>query len=83
MVANGRDGAPAEQRGQWVTTEMRSLGPLHGETVELDLRDHINRPDALDPVLADIDLIWVTGGDMNVCANSCAAAVWRPLSGDA
>ena len=66
VVANGRDGDPPEQRRRWVATELRSLDPLHAETIELDLRDHANRPEALDRALADIDLIWVTGGDMNL-----------------
>lgn len=66
VVANGRDGESPEQRRQSVTTELRSLDPLDAETIELDLRDHANRPDALERALADTDLIWVTGGDMNL-----------------
>jgi dipeptidase E len=66
VVANARDGDPPEQRRHWVATELRSLDPLHAETIELDLRDHANRSDALDRALADTDLIWVTGGDMNL-----------------
>jgi dipeptidase E len=66
VVANARDGEPPEQRRHWVTTEFRSLDPLHAETVELDLRDHANRPHAIDQALAGTDLIWVTGGDMNL-----------------
>lgn len=68
VVANARDGDPPEQRRHWVATELRSLDPL-GETIELDLRDlgaQANRSDALHRALANTDLIWVTGGDMNL-----------------
>ncbi|MGH2868138.1 MAG: Type 1 glutamine amidotransferase-like domain-containing protein [Solirubrobacteraceae bacterium] len=66
VVANGRDSEPPEQRRQRVAAETRSLDPLHAEAIELDLRDYADRPDALDHALADIDLIWLTGGDMNL-----------------
>ncbi len=66
VVANGRDGDPAEQRRRWVAAELRSLDPLDAEAIELDLRGHADRPEALARALADIDLIWVTGGDMHL-----------------
>lgn len=66
VVANARDGDPPQQRRHWVATELRSLEPLHAETIELDLRDPANRSHALDRALADTALIWVTGGDMNM-----------------
>ncbi|MGB9185201.1 MAG: Type 1 glutamine amidotransferase-like domain-containing protein [Solirubrobacteraceae bacterium] len=66
VVANARDGEPPEQRRHWVTSDLSSLDPLHADTVELDLRDLGDRPHAIDQALAGTDLIWVTGGDMDL-----------------
>jgi dipeptidase E len=65
VVANGRDGEPPEQRRRRVVAEKASLEPLHAEVIELDLRDYVAGPDT-GAALADTDLIWITGGDMNL-----------------
>jgi peptidase E len=85
IVANGRDGEPPKRRRERVAAETHSLEPLGAEMVELDLRDHADRPDELRRALSDIDLVWITGGDMNVlracmCSSGLDSALRRRLA---
>jgi len=52
-----------EDRANWLASQMHQLGKLGFTAVELDLRDYFARPDQLGPVLDQLDLVWVSGGN--------------------
>jgi len=63
VVANAVDGAPEEARASMVAAEIMALTDLGLEARELDLRDHVGRPDAVRAALAEVGFVWVRGGN--------------------
>jgi dipeptidase E len=84
VVMNACDGFD-EPRMVW-PRERADLEALGFDVVEIDLRDHVGDEAGLRDRLADLDLLWVTGGNTFVLtramdASSFAAAA-RPLVDD-
>ena len=66
VIANAVDFIPPEQRAEYARNVHDPVAVLreHGlDAAALDLRDHFADPAGLAPVLARLDLIWVTGGN--------------------
>jgi dipeptidase E len=63
-----------EDRLHHYTREERDLAELGFSAFELDLRSYFNRPRALEQRLADVDLLWVVGGNTFVLARAMSAS---------
>jgi dipeptidase E len=74
VVANAVDNLPDFPRAEWVDEERRMLASVGLSAFELDLRGYYQRPGALAGALAEVDLVWITGGNVFVCETRCVAA---------
>jgi dipeptidase E len=63
VVANAVDNLPDFPRAEWVDEERRMLARVGLSAFELDLRGYYQRPAALASALAQVDLVWITGGN--------------------
>lgn len=63
VVLNAKDGSSPASRATILAQEIESLSGLGLEADELDLRAFFGRPEALRSRLAEIDLLWVRGGN--------------------
>ena len=65
-MANAVDNLPEFPRAKWVDEERRMLASVGLSAFELDLRGYYQRPGALAAALAEVDLVWTTGGNVFV-----------------
>lgn len=73
VVLNALDGYGATRRIT-LRREVSDLRSLGYRARELDLRTFFDAPDLLGAALAEIDLLWVVGGNSFVLARAAAAA---------
>ena len=66
VVLNAKDGSSEASRTKSLAQEMRSLSDLGLEPTELDLRAFFGQSGRLREVLAEVDLLWVRGGNAYV-----------------
>ena len=66
VVANGHDLATRRVRRRVVAEELEFASGIGLAPVEFDLRRFQRRPDRLPEALAEISLLWVTGGNVFV-----------------
>lgn len=66
ISANALDMEADAERREWLTKEMRALSGAGLSPVELDLRDFYADSAALVASLADLDMVWATGGNVFV-----------------
>jgi peptidase S51-like protein len=60
------DMEPDAERREWLGTETRALASAGFSPVELDLRGYYADPAALVELLARLDMVWATGGNVFV-----------------
>lgn len=72
VISNAIDTASDDDRAASYERERADLAALGLEPTELDLRDYFGRPEALRDRLADIDLLWVRGGNVFVLRRALA-----------
>ena len=72
VIINAADDKTDDERGAAYERERADLAGLGLDPYELDLRDYFDRPDALRERLADIDLLWVRGGNVFVLRRALA-----------
>ncbi len=70
VVLNALDNVPALPRADWMAEEKRSLAALGLPASELDLRQYYAEPAALREALAEVALVWATGGNAFVLRDS-------------
>lgn len=70
VVLNAKDASTEESRSECVVHEMKAMAELGLEPIELDLRRYFGQPDRLRRALAEIDLVWVRGGNTFVLRRS-------------
>jgi dipeptidase E len=63
IVANALDNLPGFPRDNWLAEERRALENVGLSTRELDLRRYYDDPSRLGTALAEVELVWVTGGN--------------------
>jgi dipeptidase E len=63
VIANAVDNLPDFPRAEWVDQERRMLATVGLSAFELDVRGYYLRPGALAGALAEVDLVWITGGN--------------------
>ncbi len=66
VISNALDLVPPAARETYARTVHDPVAELasHGlDAADLDLRHYFGKEDALEAVLADLDLVWVTGGN--------------------
>jgi dipeptidase E len=63
ITANALDNLPDFPRGAWMEEERGSLARVGFRCSELDLREYYGKPEALRAALADVNLVWATGGN--------------------
>jgi dipeptidase E len=66
VVANAHDLATRRIRRRVVADELEFVAGIGLEPVEFDLRRFYRRPERLPDALADLQLLWVTGGNVFV-----------------
>lgn len=66
VSANALDMEPAGERDKWLGFEMGALADAGLSPVEVDLRDYYSRPETLPEVLAGLDMLWASGGNVFV-----------------
>jgi dipeptidase E len=66
VSANAFDMEPAAERRDWLDNEMRALASAGLSPIELDLRGYYGDPAALAAVVAAVDMVWGTGGNVFV-----------------
>jgi dipeptidase E len=66
VVANGHDLATRRVRRRVVAEELEFASAIGLQPVEFDLRRFHRRPERLPEALAEIQLLWVTGGNVFV-----------------
>jgi dipeptidase E len=66
VSANALDTEAGDERDEWLRKEMRALSAAGLSPVELDLRAYYADPEALVEVLARLDTVWATGGNVFV-----------------
>src|SRR5689334_484027 len=64
VVLNALDNLPLFPRAAWLADELHALSTLGLQGFELDLRRHDRG--SLRSALADVDLVWATGGNVFV-----------------
>jgi len=62
IVMNALDNFP-DKRAQWLREQRDALGGLGFRAAELDLRAYFARADDLRGVLADVNTVWINGGN--------------------
>lgn len=62
LIMNALDG-DASSRGHWQADQTQELAALGYRVDELDLRRFFGTPDALEADLADVDMVWINGGN--------------------
>ncbi len=63
VIANAADAWPPSARASAVTSDLVPLRKLGFTAEEVDLRDYIDRPDALRAALKNLGMVWVRGGN--------------------
>lgn len=79
VVANAMDGVQDADRAAAVRLELDNLAEIGLEATELDLRDHT--PASLAGELADVEMLWVRGGNvftLRHALRSCGADAILP-----
>jgi dipeptidase E len=66
VSANALDREPDVERTEWLAKETHALESAGLCPVELELRDYYADPAALVEVLARLDMVWATGGNVFV-----------------
>lgn len=66
VCANALDAEPGEQREAWLLKEMRALACAGLSPAAIDLRACYDDPQALGEMLACLDMVWATGGNVFV-----------------
>ena len=66
VVANALDNLPDHPRDSWLHEEYSALTGAGLAWHELDLRGYYGQPHKLRPALAQVDMIWATGGNVFV-----------------
>lgn len=78
VIANASDAWPRAARESSLTSEFVPLRALGYRPAELDLREYVGRPAALERALDDFGAVWVRGAIRSSCAlNSPARAQTR------
>ena len=63
VIANAVDSWSAPARASALSSDVAPLQTLGFEPIEVDLRDYIDRPDAVRETLARFPAVWVRGGN--------------------
>jgi hypothetical protein len=66
VVANAVDNLPDFPRAEWVDEERRMLASVGLSAFELDLRDYYQLPGAPAGALVEVDLVWISQGNVFV-----------------
>jgi dipeptidase E len=66
VSANALDMEPEAERREWLGRETRALASAGFSPVKLDLRDYFADPAALVELLARLEMVWATGGNVFV-----------------
>lgn len=66
VSANALDAEPGSERDRWLLKEMRALADAGLSPAAFDLRDCYDDRQALQEMLACLDMVWATGGNVFV-----------------
>ncbi|KAA0022436.1 Type 1 glutamine amidotransferase-like domain-containing protein [Antrihabitans cavernicola] len=72
VIANAADAWPPAARESAAVSDCAPLRKLGFQPSEVDLRDYVDRTDALAATLAEFPVVWVRGGNTFVLRAQCA-----------